>query len=75
MVGSKGQKNENRSMVVLYVFVISFVTPWTEVHQAPLCGISQARILGWVSMSYSRGPSQPRIKPMFPVLAGRFFTI
>lgn len=23
MVGSKGQKNENRSMVVLYVFVIA----------------------------------------------------
>ena len=30
-----------------------FVTPWTTAHQAPLSGISQARILEWVSISFS----------------------
>ena len=36
-----------------------FVTPWTVAHQAPLVhGISQARILEWVAISFSRGSSQ-----------------
>ena len=35
------------------------VTPWTAAHQAPLSmGISQARILEWVAISFSRGSSQ-----------------
>ena len=33
-------------------------------------GISQARIVVWVAISFSRGSSQP----MSPALAGRFFT-
>ena len=38
-------------------------------------GISQARILEWVAISFSRGSSQPRNqKPTSPSLAGRFFT-
>ena len=37
------------------------VTPWTVAHQAPLLhGISQARILEWVAIAYSRGSSRPR---------------
>ena len=41
-----------------------FVTPWTIAHQAPLSRewISQARILEWVTMAYSRGSSWPRDK-------------
>ena len=35
-------------------------------------GISQARILEWVAISFSRGSSQPR-EPTSPALAGRFF--
>ena len=45
--------------------------PGSSVH-----GILQARILEWVAISFSRGSSQPRIKPaslMSPALAGRFF--
>ena len=39
----------------------TFQTPWTEAHQPPLFhGISQARILEWVAISFSRGSSQPR---------------
>ena len=37
-------------------------------------GISQARILEWVAISFSRGSSQPRAEPMSPVSAGGFFT-
>ena len=40
-------------------------------------GILQARILEWVVMPSSRGPSGPGIKPaslMFPALANGFFT-
>ena len=36
-------------------------------------GISQARILEWFTISFSRLPD-PGIKPMSPVLAGRFLT-
>ena len=36
--------------------------------------ISQARMLEWVAISYSRGSSQPRDKPESPALAGVFFT-
>ena len=31
-------------------------------------GILQARILEWVAIPFSRGSSQPRIKPRFPAL-------
>ena len=39
----------------------SLATPWTEACQAPLpMGIFQARILEWVSISFSRGSSPHR---------------
>ena len=31
-----------------------FTTPWTVAHQAPVHGVSQARILEWVAISFSR---------------------
>ena len=37
-----------------------FATLWTIAHQAPVHGILQARILGWVAMPSSRGFSQLR---------------
>ena len=41
--------------------VLSDSTPWTVAHQAPLSmRVSQARILDWVAISFSRGSSQPR---------------
>ena len=54
-----------------------FVTPWTVARQASLHGILQARVLGWVAISSSRGSSRPGIElesPASPPLAGRFFT-
>ena len=43
--------------------------PGSSVH-----GISQARILAWVAISYSRGSCRPGIEPTSPALAVRFFT-
>ena len=42
--------------------------PGSSIH-----GISQARILDLVAISFFRGPSDPGIKPAFPALAGGFF--
>ena len=41
---------------------------------SPVCAISQARIQEWVAISFSRGSSWPRDKPVSPALAGGFFT-
>ena len=37
-------------------------------------GISQARILEWVAISFSRGSSWPRNRTQVSCIAGRFFT-
>ena len=37
-------------------------------------GISQARTLEWVAISYSTGSSQPRDRTCVSCTAGRFFT-
>ena len=45
-------------------------------HQAPLSlGILQARILEWVAMPSSRGPSPPRDQTQVSCTAGTFFTV
>ena len=43
--------------------------PGSSVH-----GISQARILKWVAISFSRGSSQPKYQTWVSCIAGRFFT-
>ena len=44
-------------------------------HQVPLSmGFFQARILEWVTVSFSRGSSWPGIELTSPALAARFFT-
>ena len=37
-------------------------------------GITQARILEWVAISFSRGSSQLRYRTQVSYIAGRFFT-
>ena len=44
--------------------------PGSSVH-----GILQARVLGWVAISFFRGSSQPRDRTWVSCNAGRFFTI
>ena len=51
------------------------MTPWTVAHQAPLSlGIFQARILGCIAISFSRGASLIRDQTHISWLAGGFFT-
>ena len=63
-------------LLFLSRFVVSdsFATPWTVARQASVHGISQARILEWVVISFSRGSSQPRDQTCILALAGRYFT-
>ena len=45
-------------------------------YQAPLSvGFSQARVLEWVTISFSRGSSQPRDRTQVFHIAGRCFTV
>ena len=49
---------------------------WTVACQVPLSmGILQARILEWVAIPSSRGPSQPRDQTQVSCIARGFFTI
>ena len=51
------------------------MTPRTVAYQAPLSmGILQTRILEWVAMPSSKGPSQLRDRTQVPHIANRFFT-
>ena len=54
-----------------------FTTPWTSLPDLSVHGISQARILEWVAIPFSRGSSRPRDRAASPApaeLAGGFFT-
>ena len=46
------------------------ISPGSSVH-----GILQARILGWVTILFFRGSSQPRDQTRVSYIADRFFTI
>ena len=49
------------------------VTPGTVAHQAPLSpGVSQARILEWVAISFSGGSAITGIKPRSPTLQAKY---
>ena len=53
-----------------------FVTPWTVAHQALLVHeTTQAGILQWVDISFSRGSFLPRDRTQVLCIAGRFFTL
>ena len=67
---------------VVLVWSLSHVQPSAEPVDCSLPGfsvhgISQARILEWITLSFSRDPSNPEINPVSPkspALAGGFFT-
>ena len=55
---------------------LTLETPWTAAHQAPLSmGILQIRILEWIAMLFSRGPSQPEEETQVSRTADGFFII
>ena len=51
-----------------------FVNPWTVAHRLLCPWISQARILEWVAISFSRGSSWVRAGTHISCTAGRFIT-
>ena len=55
--------------------VSNSVTSWTVAFQAPLLGISQAKILEWVSIPFPRGSFSHRDWTQVSCTASRFFTI
>ena len=50
------------------------LTPGTAAHQAPVHGMSQARVLGWAAITSSRGSSLPKGQTCTSCIAGGFFT-
>ena len=59
-------------VVSLFCNPMNCKPPGSSIH-----GIAQARILEWVAISFSKGSSNPGIKPASltsPALAGGFFT-
>ena len=66
---------ENNRMGKSLSWVQLFATSWTVALQAPLSTNSQARILKWVAIPFSRGSSRPRDGPWVSLIAGRFFIL
>ena len=58
-----------------FSYVRLFTTPWTVAHQAPL-SMEFPRQQYWSGLPFPSPEdfSNPGIKPMFPTLAGGFFT-
>ena len=67
-------KGERRSECESLSRVRLYVTPWCSPPGSSVHGISQARILEWVAIPFSRGSSQPRTWTWVSYTAGRFFT-
>ena len=69
------QQPGERKKVKSFSHIQLFATLWTIAHQAPQSmGILQERILEWVAISFSRGPSWPRDRTRVPHIADRLFT-
>ena len=60
----------SRSVVSNSLRLVDCSPPRSSVH-----GILQARILGWVAISFSRGSSQPRDRTQASHIAGRCFNL
>ena len=63
---------QNLLFFSLSIMSNSLATPWTIAHQIPLSGISQARILEWVAIFFSKGSSWPRDQTCISCIAGGF---
>ena len=55
---------------LLVKLCLTLATPWTVFHQASVFGISQARILEWDAISFSRESSWPRDQTYISYIAG-----
>ena len=68
-VPPRGQSEVTQSCPTL-CYPVDCSPPGSSVH-----GISQARILEWVAISFSRGSSQPRDQTQVSHIAGRCFNL
>ena len=57
------------SLAWLFCDSVDYRPPGSSIHW-----ISQARMLEWITISFSRGPSQPRDWTRLTYITGRFFT-
>ena len=69
--GRSGERKKEKSL--------SHVRLWNPMDCSPpgssIHGIFQARVLEWVAISFSRGPSQPRDRTQVSCIADRHFTL
>ena len=65
--------NAEKVKVKLLSRVRLFATPWTVAYQAPVHGISQAMVLEWIAISFSRGSSPSRDRTQVSCISARFF--
>ena len=74
----RGHRGKDNRVLYCYLLTKSWLTlcdPMViSVHGSSVHEISQARILVWVAISFSRDLPNPGIEPVSPALAGRFFT-
>ena len=61
-------------MLLLLFFSYEVMSDSCSPSGSSVHGISQARVLEWVAISFSRGFSQPRNWTQVSYTAGRFFT-
>ena len=69
-----GSRNERESEVAQSCPTLSYPVDCRPPGSS-LRGISQARILEWVAISFSRGSSRPRDRTLVSHIAGRCFTL
>ena len=68
-VNPKGRVSEVAQLCPTLCDPVDCSPPGSSIH-----GIFQARVLGWVAISFSRGSSWPRARTCVSCLAGGFFT-
>ena len=84
-IGNRFKRSSHEAIILVHDSVVVvvqsishvhlFVTPWTvcSLPGSSVLGISQARILEWVAISFSRGSSQSRDRTCISCI-DRFFT-
>ena len=73
--GGSFRKAESQAINNIWLWLLNLCPTLLQSHQALLSkAFSQARILEWVAISFSRGSSWPRDQTCISWIAGRFFT-
>ena len=72
--GNLGQEVPQEKGMATHSSILAWGIPCTEEFgRLEFCGISQARILEWVAISFSRRSSQTRDRTRISCIAARFF--